>query len=69
MRAAAVLILNKTDFQSKILGQRRRLYKDKRVNLPKRYSNYKYICTKYQSPKSRKHIRAELKRETDNRRL
>lgn len=41
---------DKIDFKSKIFKrQKRTLYNDKRVSLPGRYNDYKYICTQYQS--------------------
>jgi len=46
----AILISDKMDFKTKAVkrDQRRTLHNDQRIN-PRRYNNYKYICTQHRS--------------------
>ena len=45
----AILISDKIDFQMKaVKRERRTLYNNQRIN-PRRYNNYKYICTQHRS--------------------
>ena len=46
----AILISDKIDFKTKAVKkrQRRPLHNDQRIN-PRRYNNYKYICTQHRS--------------------
>ena len=48
----AILISDKTDFEIKAM-KRRTLHNDQRIN-PRRYNNYKYICTQHRSTAIRK---------------
>ena len=42
--------INKIDFKTKAMKrQRRTLHNDQRMNLRRRYNNYKYICTQHRS--------------------
>ena len=43
----AILISDKIDFKTKAV-KRRTLHNDQRIN-PRRYNNYKYICTQHRS--------------------
>ena len=44
-----VFILDEIDFKKKaVKRQRRTLHNDQRIN-PRRYNNYKYICTQHRS--------------------
>jgi len=46
----AILISDKIDFKTKAMKrQRRTLHNDQRMNLRRRYNNYKYICTQHRS--------------------
>ena len=46
----AILISDKIDFKTKaVKRQRRPLQNDQRINLRRRYNNYKYICPQYRS--------------------
>lgn len=58
----AILASDKIDFKLKVVTRdRRMLYIDKRINLLRKYSNYKHIHPKYKNQ-----ILTELKREIDN---
>ena len=42
----AILMSDKTDFEIKAM-KRRTLHNDQRINLRRRYNNYRYICTQH----------------------
>ena len=44
----AILISDKIDFQIKDVKRDNTLHNDQRIN-PRRYNNYKYICTQHRS--------------------
>lgn len=40
-----ILISDKINFKAKLLLDRKTFYNNKRINLPRRYNNYKHICS------------------------
>ena len=63
----AILISDKIDFKTKTeKRQRRTLHNDQRIDLRRRYNNYKYICTHNSSTSIHKTKLMDIKREIDS---